>query len=145
VVMDMDGFGSRESWKDLPTWLIFIESQWCLPGLNCFTKMTIGTIQNVHPRVAEIHTKTKLHSISIIYRIMKNYFACLIRTCYFGRLPIKKRKLQRSSTRNNCGKWGCKQNSPAKVTNDAASFKKKKSLFCAIITLRILRLVTVYD
>jgi hypothetical protein len=66
--MDMDGFGSRVLKRS--TYLTYIYREPVMfTGFKLFYKMTIGIIQNVHPRVAEIHTKTKLHSISIIYRL----------------------------------------------------------------------------
>jgi hypothetical protein len=46
VVMDMDGFGSRVLKRS--TYLTYIYREPVIQGLNYFTKMTIGIIQNVH-------------------------------------------------------------------------------------------------
>jgi hypothetical protein len=76
VVMDMDGFGSRVLKS---TYLTYIYREPVMfTGFKLFYKMTIGIIQKCTLlKSCCIHTKTKLHSISIIYRLMKNYFACL--------------------------------------------------------------------
>jgi hypothetical protein len=67
--MDMDGFGSRVLKRS--TYLTYIYREPVMfTGFKLFYKMTIGIIQKCTLLVA-IHTKTKLHSISIIYRLMK--------------------------------------------------------------------------
>jgi hypothetical protein len=77
VVMDMDGFGSRVLKRS--TYLTYIYREPVMfTGFKLFYKMTIGIIQKctLLKSCCNSH-KTKLHSISIIYRLMKNYFACL--------------------------------------------------------------------
>jgi hypothetical protein len=71
-------------------------------------------------------TKTKLHSISIIYRLMKNYFACLFLGLLVAGCQSNQRNSRNRPAANTSLNKVVKKNNSTKVTNDAATILSKE-------------------
>jgi hypothetical protein len=125
--MDMDGFGSRVLKRS--TYLTYIYREPVMfTGFKLFYKMTIGIIQKCTLlKSCAIHTKTKLHSISIIYRLMKNYFACLFLGFLLWQAVNPNQKNQDPQQIPLENKVVNKIIAP-KVTNDAATILSKREV-----------------
>jgi hypothetical protein len=80
------------------------------------------------PEVVAIHTKTKLHSISIIYRLMK-IISPVPRTSCYGRLSIQiKRNSAADPQQIPLENKVVNKIIAPKVTNDAATILSKKEV-----------------
>jgi hypothetical protein len=119
--MDMDGFGSRV--------LKIYREPVMFTGFKLFYKMTIGIIQKCTLLKVAIHTKTKLHSISIIYRLMKIISpVCSSEFCYGRLLPIQIKRNSRNRPAANTLENKVVNKVITKVTNDAPPFFQKKEV-----------------